>query len=570
MTYPFNLKIGGEAGFGIMSAGEAVAKIATRSGYQIFEYAEYPSIIRGGHNVVQVTISPEPVYAQYMPTHVLVAFNQETINLHQDELVDGSLVMFDADKGMQLPETLAQVTGIHVPFNALATTHGGSTLMRNTVALGALVALVEGNLAELFALIEEEFGRKSERIVKANQNCAQAGFDHIQTEYAQVCQPLLVPRPVNNVPMVLTANEAIALGSIAAGMQFSAIYPMTPTSNILHTLAPFQEKYNYIYKQPEDEISAINMALGAAHAGARAMVATAGGGFNLMAEGYGLAGITELPIVIIVGMRGGPATGLPTWTEQADLRFVLHASQGDFPRIVLAAGDAQEAFDQTMLAFNLADKYQTPVVILVDKHICECQVSLPPFDTSTYTIDRGKFTPDYVESFARYAPSDDGISLRSTPGSGNHFIANSDEHDEHGYSSESAQNRVEQMSKRMRKLAVCAQQDMQVPQLYGPQDAPITLVSWGSNKGAILEAMRALPQVNFLHLTWMNPFPAQAVQELLQGAQYLVCIENSYSAQLRGLVREHTGIMILDTLQKYDGRPFYPEEIIAKVTSINT
>jgi 2-oxoglutarate ferredoxin oxidoreductase subunit alpha len=568
MTYPYTIKIGGEAGFGIMSAGSAVAKIATRSGYQLFSYAEYPSIIRGGHNVVQITLAPEPVYAQYQPTQVLVAFNQETIDLHQHELIEGSVVIFDEDKGMRLPTVSVDVIGVHVPFNALATTFGGSTLMRNTVALGALMALVDGDLSLLFALIEEEFGKKSERIARANQSCAQAGYDHIKTNYPQSCQAVLAPRPVEVPPMVLTANEAIALGAIAAGMQFSAIYPMTPTSNILHTLAPFQDKYNYIYKQPEDEISAINMALGAAHAGARAMVATAGGGFNLMAEGYGLAGITELPIVIIVGMRGGPATGLPTWTEQADLRFVLHASQGDFPRIVLAAGDAQEAFDQTMLAFNLADTYQTPVVVLVDKHICECLISLPPFDVSAYMIDRGKLTFDQVDGFARYTPGEDGVSLRSVPGSGNHFIANSDEHNEHGYSSESATNRVDQMNKRMSKLALCAANDMPQPQLFGPSAAPITIVSWGSNKGAILEAMRQLPQVNFMHLTWMNPFPAQAVQAMLEKANYLVCIENSYSAQLRGLIREQTGILILDTLQKYDGRPFYPEEIIAKINSI--
>jgi 2-oxoglutarate ferredoxin oxidoreductase subunit alpha len=568
MQYPYSIKIGGEAGFGIMSAGSTVAKIATRSGYQIFSYAEYPSIVRGGHNVVQITFAPQPVYAQYQPTQLLVAFNQETIELHQHELVEGSLVLFDADKGMSLPQQPFQVTGIHVPFNHLATIHGGSTLMRNTVALGALVALLDGELSLLFALIEEEFGRKSERIVRANQNCAQAGYDHVKTHYIESCQSVLAPKAMEMPPMVLTANEAIALGAIAAGMQFSAIYPMTPTSNILHTLAPFQDKYSYIYKQPEDEISAINMALGAAFAGARSFVATAGGGFNLMAEGYGLAGITELPIVIVVGMRGGPATGLPTWTEQADLRFVLHASQGDFPRIVLAAGDAQEAFDQTMLAFNLADRYQTPVVILVDKHICECAISLPPFDVSSYVVDRGKLTFDEVEDFARYALSDDGVSLRSVPGSGNHFIANSDEHNEHGYSSESATNRVDQMNKRMSKLDACAKNDMAAPQLIGPSDAPITIVSWGSNKGAILEALRQLPQANFLHLTWMNPFPVEAVTNILSNAQYLICIENNYSSQLKGLIREHTGILILDTLQKFDGRPFYPEEIIAKINSI--
>ena len=270
------------------------------------------------------------------------------------------------------------------------------------------------------------------------------------------------------------------------------------------------------------------------------MTATSGGGFCLMTEGYGLAGITETPIVIILGMRPGPATGLPTWNEQGDLQFVLNAHQGDFPRIVLAAGDSEEAFNLTLIAFNLAERYTCPVVVLVDKNICEHEQSFKPFEYAKYQIE----TPN-----------------RRLPGTGIHFVANSDEHDDEGFSTESAQIRVTQMKKRMDKLEVCAKNDMPSPQLVGPALADLTIVSWGSCKGAILDAMQSFPNVNFLHLTWFSPFPAQAVGEILAKAKNILAIEQNYSGQMTRLIREKTGIEIKNKLLKYDGRMFYREEI---------
>ena len=378
----------------------------------------------------------------------------------------------------------------------------------------------------------------------------------------------MTPRTVSTPNLVLNGDEAAALGAIGGGLQFASIYPMTPITNVITVLAAYQEKYGYIYKQPEDEIAAITMAIGASYAGARAMTATSGGGFCLMTEGFGLAGMTETPVVIIMGMRAGPATGFPTWSEQGDLRFVLHASHGDFPRIVLAPGDGKEVFEMTMQAFNLAEKYQTPVVVLVDKNICEDDQSFEYFDTSAYKVDRGNFTTEKVDDYKRYALEADGISKRSVPGSGNWFLTNSDEHNAYGYSDEEADNRIEQHGKRMTKLVTCAKNDMQKPQLFGPADADLTIVSWGSNKGAILQAMKEFPNVNFLHTTWMSPFPADEVKKVLSGAKSLLLIENNYTAQFAGLIREQTGIEIENKFLKYDGRPFFVEEISDKLKSI--
>ncbi len=564
---PFSVKIGGEAGFGIMSSGLIFSKVATRSGYHVFNYMEYPSIIRGGHNVMQIMVSENPIAASYEHTDFLVALNQQTIDLHVSELSLNAGLMYDSVTCV-LPKLPKGVTAFDIPIDKIVREIGGSFIFRNTIAIGAAVALVGGDIKILKDLLAEGFAGKSKELIEKNFRVAEAGYNYARQRYANKIKPIFAIKKKKQKQMVIAGNEAIALGSIAAGMQFAAIYPMTPISNILHTLAPLQEKYNFIYKQPEDEISAINMAIGASFAGARAMTASAGGGFCLMSEGYGLAAMTETPLVIIEGMRGGPATGLPTWTEQGDLRFVLHAHQGEFARIVLAAGDATEAFHLTMQAFNLADKYQTPVIVIVDKQVCESHFSVSPFEYNKYIADRGKFTAKKQANYKRYALSKDGISLRSIPGVGNHVVANSDEHNELGYSNEEAKNRLDQMSKRMQKLATCAKEDLPKPELVGPKDADVTIVSWGSNKGAILEAMNYFDNVNFLHLTWISPFPTEAVKNILHKANRILNIECNSTAQMAGLIKEKTGIGIKDNLLKYDGRPFFPEEIIAKIISI--
>lgn len=561
----FSLKIGGQAGQGIKSAGLMLAKVATRSGYNIYTYTEYPSLIRGGHNIMQICLGSEEVLAPQKYTNFLICLNQDTLDRHLSELSSGSSILFDGSDGLDTSKVPKKINLFPVPLSEISTTVGGSKIMINTVALGATIAILGGNLEILNNLINESFPKE---IAQQNLKAAAAGFDFVTRTFPDKIISTLKTMPVSSPQMIVNGNEAIALGSIAAGLQFAAIYPMTPTSNILTVLAENQEKYGFIYKQPEDEIAAINMAIGASFAGARSMCATSGGGFCLMAEGYGLAANIETPLVIIEGMRPGPATGLPTWSEQGDLKFVLHAHQGDFPRIVLAAGDAKEAFELTMDAFNIADEYQTPVILLVDKNICEGDQSFPLFDYSSYKYSHGKFTADQVSNYQRYLLSDDGISQRTIPGVGNFFIANSDEHDQSGYSTESSSVRIDSMKKRMQKLETYSKK-LPTQHFFGNSDADLTIISWGSNKGSILQAMENFSgRVNYLHLTHISPFPKTEVAEILGRAKNILSIECNFTGQLAEIIREKTGIETPNKLLKYDGRPIYPEEIIEKINTI--
>ncbi len=566
-----SVKIGGPAGTGVKSVGLMLAKIAARSGYQVCDNTDFPSLIRGGHNVTQVNFSTEEVRAPRINSHLLIAFDQITIDQHFSELSEGSGIIYDSEGNLDLSKIDKKVSLYGVPLKKLAYQAGEKNIFINIVALSTAIAILGGNLETFKKLIEEEFGNKGEIIVNADKKAADLGYNYALEnfkedihDYLKVIDTFSSPAPY----MVLSGNEAAALGAITAGMQFASIYPMSPISNILHVLAANQEKYGYIYKQPEDEISAIHMAIGASYAGIRSMTATSGGGFCLMSEGYGLAGITETPLVIIEGMRGAPATGLPTWSEQGDLQFILHAHQGDFPRIVLAAGDIQEAFELTFQAFNLADKYQTPVVVLLDKNVCENDRTVSFPDISKFEIDRGKYLNEKINDYKRYKYEEDGISLRSRPGLGNFFIANSDEHNEYGYSTEEIEVRNKMMQKRMQKLLTCAELDMPKPVVFGPEDADITIVSWGSNKGSIQEAIKDFKNVNFVHLTWMSPFPSEELKKILSKSKHIIDIECNYTGQMASLIKEKTGIEIEDKFLKYDGRIIYPEEIIEKLNSV--
>lgn len=564
----FTLTIGGQAGQGIKAAGLLLAKIATRLGKHVYTYSEFPSLIKGGHNLTQVSISKETVTAPRKSSEFWIALDENTLKVHLQEFQDGCAILFDKERNYDLFKINKKANLFPIPLGKLAKDAGGSSIMNNTVALGAVIALLGVDLQVFKDLLLSEFGQKSEEMVKINQLAAEKGYAYALEHFADKKKAILIKEDVVERKMVANANDTVALGAIAAGLQFAAVYPMSPITNILHVLAANQEKFGFIYKQPEDEIAAINMAIGASIAGARSMTATSGGGFSLMVEGLGLAAMLETPIVVIDGMRPGPATGMPTWSGQGDLRFVLHAHQGDFPRIVLAPGDPIEAFYLTMQAFNLADKYQTPVVVLVDKNICEHDQSMPIFDIENYAVDQGKFTTQEEADFQRYKLSADGISLRSVPGSGNFFIANSYEHTVVGYDSEEIEDVNNQMRKRMAKLVTCASQEDNSPKLYGPKNADITIVSWGSNKGSIIQALKDFSNVNYLHITWMSPFPGKAVKTILEKARRIINLECNYTAALGGLIKENTGIEIKDNLLKYDGRPFFLEEISEKLKSI--
>ena len=430
------------------------------------------------------------------------------------------------------------------------------------------------HLPALFSQIEEIFAKKGQEVIDKNKKAAQTGYDYILSNYPEGYN-LKFPKIEGKDKLVMTGNDAVVLGAIAAECKFYAAYPMTPSTTILTGLAEKAHETGMVVKHAEDEISVINMATGASFAGVRSMVGSSGGGFALMVETVSLLGITETPLVIAEVQRPGPATGLPTWTEQGDLHFVIRSGHGEFPKIVLAPGDVLEAYRLTQEAFNLADIYQCPVFILSDKYLAEGfkSVEKSKIQNSKTQINRGKVIDNlqYKEGelveFQRYIVTEDGISPRLVPGTkGAYFQANSYSHIADGHTTEEAESRKKQVDKLLKKTETYKKSHLPPPVLYGNPEAPLTIVSWGSMKGPVLQAMQDLPEFNLLHFTYIYPFSPQA-ESILRKAKKLLLLENNATGQLGELIAQETGIRIENKLLKYDGRPFYPEEVIEGIKS---
>ncbi len=570
-------KIAGQAGFGIKVAGQIFARTFARAGYHVFDYVEYPSLIRGGHNVITARVDRDPFYSHMLPVDVCVALDRASIEIHTSDMRSGGTIIHDPAATRFLPDQLARddVCLCDVPLVEIAETNG-SKIMANSVALGATIGMVGFDFDVLAGVLTDTYGRKGSAVVEANIAAARAGHDHVKSNCLECGHTLSGVKEAQPERIVIDGNEATAMGAVRAGCKLYAAYPMTPASSVLHFMAANERDYGLVVKHTEDEIAAVNMTIGAAFAGVRAMCATSGGGFSLMVEGLGLAGVSESPIVIGLFQRPGPGTGLPTWTAQGDLRFAIHAAQGEFPRIVLAPGDKQECFAFAAEAFNLAERFQTPVIIISDMFLQESHSTVDPSELDDVAIDRGKLVrdPRAVPSdgeYLKYEITDDGVSPRVPPGMGATLIANSYEHDEYGWATEDAATVRRMMDKRARKLDAAASV---VPQskLHGPPDSDVTIISWGSPKGPILEAMRWLEQesvsVNFLQVTTVHPFPAERVSQILEGAGVTICIETNQTGQLAGLIREHCLFDVDHRLGKYDGRPFFPEEIVQRVMEV--
>ena len=574
-------KIGGEAGFGIMSSGTILARAFSRAGYCVFATNEYPSLIRGGHNIVTVRIATREIHALEGVVDILMALNQETVDLHKQELHDGSIVVFDPkDYDWQASDFSNKPVLVPVPLRGLVEQGAGEPVMRNTIALGVTVGLLGVDFILVESVIHDQFTKKGDEVVRRNLAFARSGYDFVKTNLPALQGCHIAPTTKKEDVLVLSGSEAVGLGAVRAGMRFAAIYPMTPINSLITFLADHAKELRIVYKQPEDEIAGINMAIGASIAGVRSMVATSGGGFALMVEGLSLAGMVEAPLVIDLGMRVGPATGMPTWTEQGELQFVIHAGHGEFPRVVLAPADAAEAYTLTIEAFQLADKYQVPVFLLTDKYINESQWCVPKTHfQGDVLLDRGKIAQTEAlasdVSFSRYSlGNDDGISPRSFPGQKHgQYFANSYEHNEVGHVSEEPMNRKAMVQKRLKKLSAMSR-DILPPSVYGDPEAGVTCVTWGSTRGPVLEALERVgfavggTRVNVVHFSWIYPFPAAQAAALLSKSTRIIDVEQNATGQLSSLIREHTGILIQEKLLKYDGRPFFPEEILDKVQSV--
>ncbi|MER3468687.1 MAG: 2-oxoglutarate ferredoxin oxidoreductase subunit alpha [Thermoflexus sp.] len=449
-------------------------------------------------------------------------------------------------------------------------------IMRNTVALGATLAILDYDLEEVAGVIREQFKGRRARVADMNIEALRVTYAYVHETFGNDFPWKIRRRERRPDQILIRGVQAVALGKLQAGLGVQTYYPISPATDESTYLEAVQGKYNVVVIQTEDEISAINMAVGAAHAGARAATSTAGPGFALMPEGIGFAAITEAPgLVVFLYQRGGPSTGLPTRTEQADLGFALHPAHGEFPHIVIAPGDVVEAFYDSFEAFNWADRYQMPVIVLVDKYLASSYITVPRFDTRGLTIDRGvQHRPEgRPDGYLRHAVTESGISPWVIPGTeGVIFWTTTDEHNPKGHISEGVIHRVEQMDKRMRKLEQAAREipDSKKFTLHGPAEAHVTLVGWGSTKGAILDALEELSAFNgltfnFLQIRMMRPFPAEPVAAILRRARRAILIENNYSGQLGDLIREQTGFRIPQKVLKYDGRPFTVNEILEGV-----
>lgn len=582
MARRFLWKIGGEAGFGIMTTGMIFAKKAARMGYHVYDYNEYPSLIRGGHNTYEVLVSEDEVFMSQQKTDLLVCLNKATFELHKHRLAADSIVVYDSQDFEVDPSTALRV--VNLPFKQILKDEEGFPIMMNNIALGASLALMNWDLDILFQIIEETFAKKGQPVVDKNKKVAQRGFDHVKNNYSSLILSDF-PKRESESKLVVTGNDAFCLSAIVADCRLYSAYPMTPTSTVLTTLASYAESVGMIVRHAEDEISVINTALGSSWAGVRSAVGTSGGGFALMVESLSYAGVAEIPVVIFLGMRPGPATGMPTWTEQGDLLFAVHAGHGEFPKIVLAPGTVEEMYTLTAKAFDLADIYQTPVIIIADKLLCESHQSISELKfklfSQSYKVNRGKIVSDVKgqksnvngAKYLRYELTDDGISPMLIPGAaGIYYQSNSYEHLEDGHTTEEAKPRIDQVDKRNRKMITYMKNHFQLPEIIGDIDkSEIVLVSWGGNKGPIIEAIKLLKgqgkETSYIHFTHVYPIDEVAVKGLFTNDKRYILIENNSHAQFGRLLRQETGVEIKEKLLKYDGRPIWPEEILNYVNN---
>lgn len=572
----FTWMIGGEAGFGIMTTGVVFSKIATRSGYNVFDYVEYPSLIRGGHNAYEVHVSDTDVSHLGPTIDILVCLNKETYEKHKSRLTESSLVVFDKDE-FDIRDNIKKIV---IPFKKMLSELKGQPIMKNTIALGASIGLLGGDIDQLINIISEQFAKKGEEVINFNKQFVQAGFEAIKKNYPESISNYLVKKAGGD-KLVLTGNDAFALGSVIADARVYVAYPMTPSSTVLTDLAAWQEKVNMVVRHAEDEISVINTSIGSSFAGVRSAVGTSGGGFALMVESISFAGVTEIPLVVFIASRPGPATGMPTWTEQGDLLFAVFSGHGEFPKIVLAPGDNEEMIELSAKAYNLADIYQMPVIVVSDMYLSESHKSVEKSFVDSfikkYVVNRGKQLDQSTISnikdkkYLRYQITEDGISPRLIPGTPGYFYqANSYEHIEDGHTTEEAQPRIDQVDKRARKWTAYLSDNFSMPTVYGDlKKSETVFVSWGSTKGIVLQAQKLLMNKKidsaFIHFNHVYPLDKNKVAELFKQNKKYILVENNSWGQFGKLLRMEIGFEFKEQFLKYDGRPITAEEIVNKV-----
>lgn len=569
------IRVGGAAGDGVQSAGLIIAKAFSRSGLHANTYNYYQSIIRGGQSWYQIRASDRKVRSQGDNVNVMIALNKDSLERHTSPTInEGGASPIGKDGLVIYDQSISDFRKgdcqyCALPLSEIAARHGKNALMKNTVAIGAAMASIGINFEVLASVIRDQFGNKG-TAAEENVKAAKEGYDH----YLQNFKKLNVTLKTSSKKFYLiSGGESLALGAVNAGMKMYVAYPMTPASSALHYLAEHEKDFKIFVKIPEDEISAVNMAIGANYAGVRAMTGSSGGGFSLMVEALGMSGMMEVPLVIYESQRAGPSTGLPTKTEQGDLNLVIGASQGDFPRIVLAPRNVEDAFYCTREAFNLAEKYQVPVIVMSDLYVAEHYETVEKFDLN-FKIERGKIASPGSENYMRYEYTSDGISFRALPGTAELMHnEDSDEHNEYGDVVSDAVTdptlRVESMKKRMRKLDGYIREMPPTP-TYRYDDAEIAIVQWGGTQGVVEEAVDALREkgirVGLIEINRVYPLNPD-IGKLLHGKKQIIVVENNYSGQMNRLLRSEF-LVKTDLVTKFDGESFYPRALTEEIETI--
>ncbi len=553
--------LAGEAGQGLDTMGQLLAKVLVRSGYHILVMQSYMSRIRGGHNYFLIRTGPQEIHSPGEEIDLLVALNQESVSLRQEELSESALVIVNREHSQGL-----DLNHLAVPFAELAE----KPISQNVVALGCIAALLGLKQDIVSGLIQETLGKHHQELLEENLEALAQGFEWAQKQQAEF--PALPKAKHQASRLTLSGNQAIGLGALAAGVNFCSFYPMTPSTGVALNLAAQMEHLGIVAEQAEDEIAAVNMAIGASFCGARSLVPTSGGGFALMSEGISLAGMTETPLVIVLAQRPGPATGLPTRTEQGDLNLALYSGHGEFPRAVLAPGTPEECFHLTYQALNLAEKAQSPVIVLTDQYLADSYRAVEPFDLEALPLlERPLLEAESPSDYARFAWSESGVSPRALPGFGDQLVvADSDEHTPEGHITEDHGLRTRMVDKRRRKEQILINA-VQPPSVEGPDNPEILLLSWGSSKGAMLEAAERLRQrgqsVASMHFSQLWPLNPEHFLGVLQQSARVICIESNAKGQLADLIRQQTGFHIQERIGRYDGLPLTAGYILERVSS---
>jgi 2-oxoglutarate ferredoxin oxidoreductase subunit alpha len=573
------VRLGAAAGDGIQSAGEIVTKVFSRSGLYVSTYNGNQSVIRGGHVWFHIHVGESRVYSLGYGIDFLVALTQQAYDEHYQNVNEGGAIVYDSST-VKAHDAPVGVNLVDAPLVKTALKYDKRPIMKNTVAIGVIAGLMGLDFKVVGDVIGEQFARKPD-VQKLNVEAARDGYEFSKKfgVLKSLHYDYSVKRPF------MHADYALALGAVAAGCRFYAAYPMSPASPILHWMAANSKKLGIRVFLGEDEISVVNATIGASFAGARAMCATSGGGFSLMQEAIGQAAMTETPLVVVDVMRAGPSTGLPTKTAQGDLNMVLGISHDDFPRVIIAPRSPQDAFYTAPRAFNLAEKYQLPVIILLDFAIGDGGYATVENLDFNVPIERGKIVFEAGSDmhngvwFRRYKLTEDGVSPRTLPGTPNlTFVAKTDEHDEWGHDlsdvlaglKEAVRMRELQHEKRMKKLESVAK-EMRLPELYGPERADLTIVTWGSSALPVREALPKLWEKGYKvnSLEFQDLFPLRKeVESMLKEANDLMDVEANYTAQFAKLIRRETGVLIQKRYLKYNGEPIYPIEVVKSVEAV--